>query len=120
MLTKSQNAGILLVAAALLPGVSSAYGAGVTIITHGLDGNADGWVTGMANQIPRYTTFPGSSYTFYKFYFIPVGGGSYQLTWSRLAGSQPTSTDSGEIIVALDWSQLADGDSFDTYQIAAP
>lgn len=79
-----------------------ASGAGVTVITHGLNGNADGWVTGMANRIPLYRTFPGSSYTFYKLYFIPVSGGSYQMTWARLAGNQPSSTDSGEIIVALD------------------
>lgn len=98
---------------------SIAQGAGVTLITHGLNGNADGWVTGMADQIPNYATFPGSSHSFYKLYFIPISGG-YQLTWSRLGGSQPSSTDSGEIIIALDWSQLADGDSFNTYQIAAP
>ncbi len=96
-----------------------ASAAGVTIITHGLNGNADGWVSGMANQIPNYPTFPGSSHTFYKLYFIPVGGG-FELTWSRLRGNPPSSTDSGEIIIALDWSQLADGNSFNTYQVAAP
>ncbi|MCI0748593.1 MAG: hypothetical protein L0Y58_24555 [Verrucomicrobia subdivision 3 bacterium] len=94
-------------------------GAGVTIITHGLNGNADGWVTGMASQIPNYPAFPGSAHTCYKLYFVPVGG-SYQLTWTRIAGSQPISTDSGEIIVALDWGPLADGDSYDTYEVAGP
>ena len=91
---------------------------GVTIITHGLNGNANGWVTGMANQIPKFTNFPGPSYTFYKLYFLDLDGGSYQLTSTRLGGNQPTFTDSGEIIVALDWSQLADGNSFNTYQVA--
>ena len=93
-------------------------GAGVTIITHGLGGNASGWVTGMANQIPNYTGFPGYSYTFYKLYFVDIGGGTYQLVWSRLGGTQPSLTDSGEIIAVLDWSQLADGNVFNTYQIA--
>jgi hypothetical protein len=74
----------------------------------------------MANQIPNYPTFPGSSYTFYRLFFNPIGGGIYQLTSSRIAGNQPSSTDSGEIIVVLDWSQFADGDSGDTYQIASP
>src|SRR5712664_1520394 len=94
------------------------FAAGVTIITHGLNGNVNGWVTGMADQIPNYYSFPGTNYTFYEMYFYPSGG-SYFLTWTRLGGSQPSATDSGEIIVALDWSQLSDGDSFNTYQIAA-
>jgi len=115
---KKNRHSILWAALLLLQSISLTFGAGVTMITHGLDGNADGWVTGMANQIPAHTAFPGSSYTSYKLYFISVGGGSYQITWTRLAGSQPALTDSGEIIVALDWSQLADGYSFDTYQIA--
>ncbi|MEO6181804.1 MAG: hypothetical protein ABIP71_01600 [Verrucomicrobiota bacterium] len=111
--------GIRLGIVALLLSVPTARGAGVTIITHGLNGDADGWVAGMANQIPSYTTFPGSSSTFYKIYFIPGGGGTYQLTWARLGGDPPSFTDSGEIIVALDWSQLADGYSYDTYDVAA-
>ncbi len=119
MTTTVRHAIISFVTAVTLSVVPIAHGAGVTIITHGLNGNADGWVTGMANQIPNHTAFPGSSYTFYKLYFIPIGGGSYQLTWARLAGSQPSLTDSAEILVALDWSQLADGYSVDTYQIAA-
>src|ERR1051325_2308666 len=96
-----------------------ARGGGVTIITHGLNGNANDWVTGMATNIPSHHRFAGSSYTFYKFYVVLVGG-SYQITWARIGGSPPTSADSGEIIVALDWSQLADGDSYNTYQIASP
>ena len=43
--------------------------AGVTVLTHGLNGNADGWVTGMANEIPKYYKFLGTNYTFYKLYF---------------------------------------------------
>ena len=31
----------------------------------------------------------------------------------------PTATDTGEIIIKLDWSQLSDGNSYNTYQIAA-
>jgi hypothetical protein len=95
-----------------------ADGSGVTVITHGLNGNADGWVTGMANQIPAYYRFPGTNYTFYKLYFVPDGGG-YNLTWVRLGGGSPLATDSGEIVVAFDWSQLADGNSYNTYQIAS-
>ena len=107
--------GVLLFLGAFIP--HSAKAAGVTIITHGLDGNADGWVTGMATEIPKYYRFPGTNYTFYKLYFYYNNG--YYLTWSRLGGSPPSATDSGEIIVAFDWSQLADGSSYNTYQIAS-
>jgi len=96
---------------------SPVNGGGITIITHGLNGNADGWVTGMADQIPAYYRFPGTNYTFYKLYFVPNGGG-YNLTWARLGGGLPSATDSGEIIVAFDWSQLSGGNSYNTYQIA--
>jgi hypothetical protein len=95
-----------------------ARAAGVTVITHGLNGNADGWVTGMANRIPYYHSFPGTSYAFYKLHFY-YSGGFYYLTWTRLGGTQPSLTDSSEIVVALDWSQLADGNSYNTYQIAS-
>jgi hypothetical protein len=91
--------------------------AGVTIITHGLDGNVDDWVTGMANEIHSYYRFPGTNYTFYELYFVPSGSG-YNLAWTRLGGSPPSATDTGEIIIAFDWSQLADGSSYNTYQIA--
>jgi hypothetical protein len=106
-------AGVLVIL--LLPISSS--GAGVTIITHGLSGNADGWVTGMADEIPTYYRFPGTNYAFYKLYFYYNKG--YYLTWSRIGGSLPSATDSGEILVAFDWSQLADGNSYNTYQIAS-
>ncbi len=107
--------GALLLCGLLLPRTAAA--AGVTVITHGLNGNADGWVTGMADQIPSYYRFPGTNDTFYKLYFVPTNS-SYDLAWSRLGGSAPSATDSGEILVAFDWSQLSDGKSYNTYQIA--
>jgi len=106
---------VILCLGVLVPGLAN--GGGVTVITHGLNGNADGWVTGMADQIPAYYRFPGTNYTFYKLYFVPNGGG-YNLTWARLGGVSPSATASGEIIVAFDWSQLSDGNSYNTYQIA--
>ncbi len=93
-------------------------GAGVTIITHGLNGNTDGWVTGMANQIPNYERFAGTNYSSYHVYFF-YSAGSYFLTAVRDGGSEPGSPESGEIILKLDWRQLADGNSYNTYQVAA-
>ena len=56
--------GVLLLAA---PGLCLA--GGLTFITHGLNGNTDGWVTGMADQISKYPGFPGANATLYKAYF---------------------------------------------------
>jgi len=96
----------------------SAFSAGVTIITHGLNGDTDGWVTGMANQIPNYDRFVGTNYSCYHVYFF-YSADSYFLTAALDAGSEPLSPESGEIILKLDWRQLADGNSYNTYQVAA-
>src|SRR5882672_2895473 len=59
----------------------AASAAGVTVITHGLNGNATGWVTGMANKIPAYYRFTGTNYSFYMVYFVANGSG-YNTAWS--------------------------------------
>jgi hypothetical protein len=98
--------------------LNEVHGSGVTLITHGLNGNVDGWVTGMAERIPQYPGLLGTNYTCYKVYLYPSGN-----TWLpaavRTEGSLPTSPGSGEIVVKLDWSGVADGNSWNTYQVAA-
>jgi hypothetical protein len=91
--------------------------AGVTIITHGLNGNVDGWITGMANAIPQYPAFFGTNFSGYQMSFSNNGAG-YYLVNSGVAGSPATTPESGEVIIKLDWRNLADGDSYDTYQVA--
>jgi hypothetical protein len=96
--------------------------AGVTVITHGYNSDADTWVTAMADQIPEYQGFPGTSFTVYKI-ALTTDGSSYFYQWSRTNGSSPLLTDSGEIIVKLDWSQMAGGpfstnDDVSTYDVA--
>jgi len=83
------------------------FAAGVTIITHGYDGNVNGWVTGMANQMTNYGTFPGTNSTTYTI-TLTTDGSSIYYQWSR-TGIVPTNTVSGEIIVKLDWSQMSGG-----------
>lgn len=91
---------------------------GITLITHGLDGDVDGWITGMATNVANYARFPGAAYSGYKMAFSNFNN-VYYLTAARVAGNAPATSDSGEIVVMLDWRQLADGDSYNTYQVAA-
>ena len=90
---------LLLLAGAAPSGLAT----GVTLITHGFNANADDWVRIMANNIPNYDLFPGTNYTIYK--ITLTADGNYQ--WSRTNGSAPTLTDSGQIIIKLDWRQMA-------------
>ncbi len=103
-----------LLLAGLFPHLSSP--AGVTLITHGLNGNIDDWVPAMAQSIPAHPGFPGTNYSRYEM-VVSYNNGFY-LTTTRVGGNRPALTDSGEIIIELDWSQLANGSSFDTYEIA--
>ncbi|HOX57191.1 MAG TPA: hypothetical protein P5205_08605 [Candidatus Paceibacterota bacterium] len=91
---------ILLLSACAAP---SCLATGVTLITHGFNSDADDWVRGMADSIPSNIRFPGTQFTTYK--IILTSDGNYQC--SRASGNAPTLTDSGEIIVRLDWSQMA-------------
>lgn len=92
---------------------------GVTIITHGLNGHTDGWVTGMANKLSGSTNFPGVNSTTYLMYFF-LSGGNYYLAANRVGGVAPTNSDSGEIIIKLDWRDMAaGGDTWNTYQVAS-
>lgn len=70
----------------------------------------------MADRMTDYYRFPGNFSTCYELFFTPVNNG-YALTWSRIGGIAPTATDSGEILVKLDWRQLANN-NFSTYVIA--
>jgi hypothetical protein len=83
--------------------------AGVTLITHGWNGNVTDWVIPMCNRIPQYQTFPGTNYSLYQI-SITKSGSAYSLSQTFLSGTtNPLASDSGEIIIALDWSTLAGG-----------
>ena len=102
---------------------SKCPGAGVTIITHGYRSDANGFVAAMADAIPHYYSFPGTNYTTYKLTLTTDGNGNFQCQPQRDGGSSPSNTDSGEIIVKLDWSQMAGGSGvpydYSTYTVAA-
>jgi hypothetical protein len=97
----------------------AAFAGGVTVITHGYSSSTSGWVSGMAGQVPKFPTFPGTNFTEYMM-SVTYNAGSYYVTTTRTAGVAPLQSDSGEIIVKLDWSQLAGGvlSTYSTYDIA--
>ena len=90
----------------------SAKGAGVTVITHGYNGNVAGWITGMADKIPAYfhSRHPelSTNVTIYTV-TLTTDGTNYFYQWARDTNSPPLTSDTGEIVVKLDWSQMAGG-----------
>jgi hypothetical protein len=75
--------------------------AGVTVITHGLEGEVTGWVRPLG-----YAMF-GEDATYYQFTITRDQSQTY-VRQVRLGGPSFSESKSGEIVVALDWSQMAD------------
>ncbi len=116
--TQLRSLAAVTVLAGLWLGGAARAAAGVTIITHGLNGNVDGWVSGMATNLSNRPGFRGTNFSCYNMTFVPAGGGGFNLTATRTAGGAPPNSESGEVIIKLDWSDLADGNSFNTFQVA--
>ena len=117
MIRKSLIWPLLFLALSFGAGVPRVHTAGVTIITHGLNSDVDDWVIAMADRVPNYPVFPGTNFSCYEIYFISSNS-VYVPTWRRLGGSAPQNTDSGEILIKLDWRQLANN-SYSTFQVAS-
>lgn len=79
-------------------------GAGVTVITHGFNGNVDDWIIPMADRFTGHPMFPGADFSCYE---ISVTSGGVSATF--LGGTDPALSDSGEILIKLDWSTLSGG-----------
>ena len=84
-----------------------AVAGGVTVITHGFNSNVTDWIIPMAGKIGSYPGFPGTTYSCYEISITRNGSGQYVTTASLIAGPAPFLTDSGEIVVKLDWSTLS-------------
>ena len=97
----------------------STRAAGVTIITHGFESDSSfpTWVAAMADQIPVYFNdrYPNldTNFTTYRL-VVTYSNGSYYFSSTRTNGAPPSATQSGEIVIELDWSSLS-GDLFDSY-----
>ncbi len=80
---------------------------GVTIITHGFNSNVTDWIIPMAGKMITYPSFPGATYSCYEISITRNGSGQYVAAATFLSGTPPLLTDSGEIVVKLDWSTLS-------------
>jgi hypothetical protein len=96
---------------------STAFAGGVTVITHGFNANVTDWVIPMLDKIPSFRAFPGTNVSEYEI-SITRNGSTYSLSSTFLDGVVPSASDSGEILIALDWSTLSTG-SVPTTDIAA-
>jgi hypothetical protein len=96
-----------LFALALAGPMEPAVGAGVTVITHGFNGNVTDWIIPMTERVAGHPSFRGTSVSCYKIAITQNGSGQYVAAATFLGGSAPTLADSGEILVKLDWSTLA-------------
>ena len=86
---------------------SSVTAGGVTIITHGFNSNVTDWIIPMAEKVGGYSGLPGATYSCYEISITRNGSGQYVAAATFLSGTAPLLTDSGEIVVKLDWSTLS-------------
>jgi len=106
MNTPRSGKALLLAASLVLCGTLRARAAGVTLITHGFNGDVTSWILPMAEAIPSYPTFPGTNFTCYEISISNISG-QLVASQSRVDGGDPLSTDTGEIFVKLDWSTVS-------------
>ena len=80
---------------------------GVTIITHGFNSNVTDWIIPMAEKVGEYPGFPGTTYSCYVISITRNGSGQYVASATLKNETPPLLTDSGEMLVKLDWSTLS-------------
>jgi hypothetical protein len=107
---------LLFIAALALPPPQASAG-GVTLITHGFNSDITSWILPMASRFPGHPGFPGTDLTCYEIE-ITASGGEFAATSTRLDGPAPDASDSGEIVVKLDWSSIDTGPASSS-QVAA-
>lgn len=88
---------------------------GVTLLTHGFGGSASGWLTEMAGAISSRPEVSSLSQ-----YTVTVtdpdhDGGDLSVVNTGSADPGPASTDSAEILILLDWSDVSGGLSLENY-----
>lgn len=84
-------------------GKPQARAGGVTVITHGFNSNVESWIIPMAVDMENHPGVPGAQTGCYR---LKVSSTSSPATMTRLAGTAPTISDSGEVFIKLDWSDV--------------
>ena len=104
---------------AVLSTIGPLTAGGVTVMTHGFSSDVDGWILPMAQRFTGRTDFPGNDLTCY---IIEIAGsdGAYTTTVTRVDGPPPDKSDSGEIVVKLDWSSISNSSSTSSTDVAIP
>ncbi len=104
--------GIFVVAALVC---NCAFGAGVTIVTHGQQfgdtPNLPAWVSSMADDLISQQI--SGTTTKYRVTITSPDWLTIQATSSGYSGTSPVLSTSGEIVIELDWSAIADAISFE-------
>ncbi len=105
---------------ATLPPQPAAAG-GVTLMTHGFNSDVEGWIIPMAQRIAGRSDFPGTDLTCYE---ITIDGsdGAYTTAVQRIDGPAPVDSDTGEIVIKLDWGAISTAggtSSTDVAEVAA-
>jgi hypothetical protein len=118
MAVRAAAAACLLLASAMM-----SRGAGVTVITHGARSNADGWVAAMASAVTNRSVFYGQEFALYELTLTRDLSGMYYYHWGPRTGPNPSQNNSAEIVVRLDWGDMAGilnpFDTHSTHDVAA-
>lgn len=97
---------VVMAVGGVVPWGSYLWGGGVTLITHGFNGNVTDWIIPMAEEISGHPEFRGSSVSCYEI-DVRKSGDGYTTEAKLLNGILPQDADSGEIVIKLDWSTEA-------------
>lgn len=92
---------------ALLGGGSATHAARVTLITHGFNASVDEWIVPMANRMAGYTSFLGADASIYQLTVATNANGQFVITTEFLDGTPAGASNSGNLFILLDWSNVA-------------
>jgi len=102
----------------VLLGFGPAHAGGVTLITHGFNGNVTDWVIPMGEVMMDHPGFDGDDISCYEMEIRSVGGG-LQASMIHLGGPVWNAVESGEIVIKLDWSSEAGFSGSSSSQVAS-
>lgn len=96
---------LLLFMLLVITSTSPSRAAGVTLITHGFGGGVNDWISAMVKAMPEFTGLEATNFTVYEIYFPQDQGLAAAV--KNVGGGNPLRNASAEIIVLLNWSNLA-------------